>query len=171
MCGHHSLVADPLPAFRLLEPPHDEQGQEGGNGTDQKHDPPGRTEYRSAPDICGSHACSWATPRPRKMKAARHISDAGKSLQERQRLRPRRAGHDFGHEGHADGKLSPDAQPRQEAVKSEIPRAVREKELSPVQSEYIRTVIIIVFARPMRSPSMPKNSPPVAQPAMKIDVA
>ena len=40
-----------------------------------------------------------------------------------------------------------------------------------MQSEYIRTVIIIVFARPMRSPSMPKNSPPVAQPAMKIDVA
>ena len=31
--------------------------------------------------------------------------------------------------------------------------------------------MIIVRARPMRSPSIPKISPPVAQPAMKIDVA
>ncbi len=35
----------------------------------------------------------------------------------------------------------------------------------------MRIVIIIVRARPMRSPSMPKIRPPVAQPAMKIDVA
>ena len=35
----------------------------------------------------------------------------------------------------------------------------------------MRTVITIVFTRPIRSPSIPKISPPVAQPAMKIDVA
>ena len=40
-----------------------------------------------------------------------------------------------------------------------------------MQNEYSRIVSIIVFARPMRSPSMPKIKPPDAQPIRKIDVA
>ena len=36
------------------------------------------------------------------------------------------------------------------------------------QAEYIKIVIIIVLARPIRSPIAPKTSPPVAQPMMKM---
>ncbi len=32
-------------------------------------------------------------------------------------------------------------------------------------------VRIIVLARPMRSPRIPKTNPPIAQPMMKIEVA
>jgi hypothetical protein len=46
-----------------------------------------------------------------------------------------------------------------------------EKALRPVNMEYIRIVISMTLARPMRSPRMPKNNPPVAQPTMKIEVA
>ena len=42
---------------------------------------------------------------------------------------------------------------------------------SPVKIEYMSTVNVSVFARPMRSPTDPKMSPPVAQPATKIAVA
>src|SRR3954469_11751994 len=41
----------------------------------------------------------------------------------------------------------------------------------PVQSEYIRIVSASVLAPPMRSPTAPKISPPVAQPATKMEVA
>ena len=43
--------------------------------------------------------------------------------------------------------------------------------VSPVQREYTRMVISITLARPMRSPKIPKNNPPVAQPTMKMEVA
>ena len=39
-----------------------------------------------------------------------------------------------------------------------------ESALRPVNTEYIKMVTSIVFARPQRSPSTPKNSPPQAQP-------
>jgi hypothetical protein len=41
----------------------------------------------------------------------------------------------------------------------------------PVKTEYISTVSVSVLARPMRSPTAPKISPPVAQPTMKTLVA
>ena len=43
--------------------------------------------------------------------------------------------------------------------------------LRPVNIEYIRIVMIIVLARPMRSPMTPKINPPMPQPIRKIDVA
>ena len=42
--------------------------------------------------------------------------------------------------------------------------------LKPVQPEYMRIVMSIVLARPMRSPSTPKMRPPVAHPSRKIAV-
>ena len=44
-------------------------------------------------------------------------------------------------------------------------------EESPVNTEYISTVIVSVFARPMRSPTAPKISPPVAHPMTNHIVA
>ena len=43
--------------------------------------------------------------------------------------------------------------------------------LRPVNTEYIRIVMIIVLARPTRSPMTPNIKPPIAQPIRKIAVA
>ena len=86
LLGHHPFVAHPFPAFRFLEPTHDEQGQEGGNGTDQEHDPPGRTKYGVRPHL-RQPPVFLGDAQAEKDEGGAHIPDAGKSLQECQRLR------------------------------------------------------------------------------------
>ena len=53
-------------------------------------------------------------------------------------------------------------------MKSQTPLA---KTLRPVKTVKNRMVIVMVLARPNRSPNTPKIMPPKAQPIMKMDVA
>ena len=129
LAGEVGLLLHLRPAFRLLETGPDHEGQERRQRPDDELPPP-----RLPAGKLARVAEDLQFPQADADRRGEEVPHGGEGLKQPEGVRPGPVGHHLGHEGHTDGKLSADAEPRDEPVKAKSQNPVESAE-SPVHNE------------------------------------